>query len=1304
VATAGLAGACHAPTSADDDKAPNEAAIARQKRDAQAQRDMDGAVEAEGTREKLPASSQTRMRQSKHFDRRAGLELPSRRLIKSPRMRLHRGREPVPMMLMRALTFASLALIATGCTRSNGNGAGDLGGRHDGGHARDGGVINDAGPGDGGGNDGSLIGDGGSNDGGGNDGAATDGGPAVDGGCISACNAGDKSCASDGTLVTCVVTNGCGAFPSGGGVMCGAHQTCPSGGSACTCNSDVKCASGAGTYCTTDAANGNAPATYACAADGDGCVVSGATLSDCGAHQSCTGAAGSASCTCNSDVKCGSGAGTYCTTDAANGNAPATYACAADGNGCVVAGATLSDCGAHQSCTGAAGSASCACNTDANCSSAGTFCNGSASYITCSTDGQSCIYESGTTSCTGSELCGDVGASGTAACACPASGSGVGSGCSSVGAQACSGGDVVTCETSGGCNIWVDTAACSSVSLSCTASGASASCTCPAAGPTYFVDASATPITIGGVTIAANGAQNPSGCRFTTIGAGLTAAAAAVPLAGAGSVEVVGANPETFASESWPLTVPAGVQLFSSDTATTPTKFTIAPPAGKQAVVVQGGGEIEDFVISASLSGSNSPAAVSLADCTSTQPTATIAKVVIGFSGTATGDGINIADAGTGQQGCNGAIDHVSITGAYNGISVSSASGAASTTIGATITNSAITSSVNDGLLVYQTGTGGVTVSSSTIGGSAADNVWLDTATLAAHTGTLSITGTLGTTTIANSHAGAYGIVVTNNGTGQSAGGAVLSLTDVTIVGLVDTAASSYSNDALDLTNATATLSGYVSQTSGASRGLYSLGSTVTMKDDAGGNHCNISGSSDGNAGMRIDTGTTLTATNIVVQGNSTWGANITNGGTSGATTNVTLDNCTFSGQTGAGGVQVAGNDASDKSVLNIAGGSFTSNNTHGIHVGAYATVGITGQFSASGNGGDGILIDGTGASVVIGSPGAGPATIDSNLGDGIAQSAGSLDVHGNGSTSLAVSSNSGNGIEFNGAAAATTLTMSYLDVEKNGGNGIKITNSAGSVKLQHSAVVDHTSSSIVINNSNTKSQSITLDQDTITDFGVTPATGSYGIEIDQSSAASSSVYSTFISNSAVEGCYIGLGAGAGKSNQVAVETEGDIFEYNVGAGAIYSSSYVPASGSPGNALSWSGDYFVQNGVTTPASIGSGTVGGIGFAGAVPTTQYFDENVVAGNGGNQVYVYYTGGGSVTYDLHSGNGNEYAECAASGGYAVFVECTSGSVTVDADKVIWMSTTFPGNNVGTTGAGTASVSTNNAAADTSCPAPI
>ena len=51
-------------------------------------------------------------------------------------------------------------------------------------------------------------------------------------------------------------------------------------------------------------------------------------------------------------------------------------------------------------------------------------------------------------------------------------------------------------------------------------------------------------------------------------------------------------------------------------------------------------------------------------------------------------------------------------------------------------------------------------LTTSTISGSKSKNVWLDTATQSAHTGTVNLTGSLGTTTIANSVSGAYGIVV----------------------------------------------------------------------------------------------------------------------------------------------------------------------------------------------------------------------------------------------------------------------------------------------------------------------------------------------------------------------------------------------------------------------------------------------------------------------------------------------------------------------------------------------------------------
>jgi hypothetical protein len=65
-------------------------------------------------------------------------------------------------------------------------------------------------------------------------------------------------------------------------------------------------------------------------------------------------------------------------------------------------------CGTHQSCTGAVGSAQCTCYVDAICSSIGKTCNGS-TLVTCAQDAQGCFYQSSSSTCNNGACYGSPG-------------------------------------------------------------------------------------------------------------------------------------------------------------------------------------------------------------------------------------------------------------------------------------------------------------------------------------------------------------------------------------------------------------------------------------------------------------------------------------------------------------------------------------------------------------------------------------------------------------------------------------------------------------------------------------------------------------------------------------------------------------------------------------------------------------------------------------------------------------------------------------------------------------------------------
>jgi len=192
--------------------------------------------------------------------------------------------------------------------------------------------------------------------------------------CTSSCTQGQTSCINGG-LATCALgSNGCLSY--GGPAACGPHQSCTgaAGAAACTCNADPVC-SAPGNAC----ANSTTLAT--CSKDAQNCLYqSGSTACSNGV---CSGAA---CCTNN----CTQGQ-----TSCING---ALATCALGASGCWSYGVPAA-CGAHQSCTGAVGSASCTCNTDPVCGAPGNLCANSTTLATCSRDAQNCVYESASTTC-----------------------------------------------------------------------------------------------------------------------------------------------------------------------------------------------------------------------------------------------------------------------------------------------------------------------------------------------------------------------------------------------------------------------------------------------------------------------------------------------------------------------------------------------------------------------------------------------------------------------------------------------------------------------------------------------------------------------------------------------------------------------------------------------------------------------------------------------------------------------------------------------------------------------------------------
>jgi hypothetical protein len=201
--------------------------------------------------------------------------------------------------------------------------------------------------------------------------------------CTNACTAGLTQCAA-GAVQTCETqANGCTGWTTT--TICGPHQACtlgPDAGLTASCSCAAGQCAGVGTVCQ------DAQTLATCAMDANGCSYAASTM-PCG-PMSCSGVAPNAVCAAACTNSCTQGQ----TSCAAGG----LETCTLGSNGCWAFGAPA-PCGAHQSCTGAPGSAACSCNADPVCGAPGPTCASATTLATCSTDAQGCVYESATSTC-----------------------------------------------------------------------------------------------------------------------------------------------------------------------------------------------------------------------------------------------------------------------------------------------------------------------------------------------------------------------------------------------------------------------------------------------------------------------------------------------------------------------------------------------------------------------------------------------------------------------------------------------------------------------------------------------------------------------------------------------------------------------------------------------------------------------------------------------------------------------------------------------------------------------------------------
>jgi hypothetical protein len=223
-----------------------------------------------------------------------------------------------------------------------------------------------------------------------------------------------------------------------------------------------------------------------------------------------------------------------------------------------------------------------------------------------------CYVTRGATACPGAKVCERVGS--VASCVCPAvvATAAVGGGCASAGARLCAGNTVLVCGADAGgsgCLVWALADNCGA--LACDTAGGAAGCPCGApAADAVYVD----PVAGGGSSgRPATGAALPASCRFKTLTEGLAATGGARLRV----VATAAASPVSFAAETFPLRLPAGVTVTTAAATPDPAAYKIlfagTSASGADAAVILGAGA---SLVGLSLeNGGGNPQAVAVA-CT----------------------------------------------------------------------------------------------------------------------------------------------------------------------------------------------------------------------------------------------------------------------------------------------------------------------------------------------------------------------------------------------------------------------------------------------------------------------------------------------------------------------------------------------------------------------------------------------------------------------------------------------------------------------------------------------------------------
>jgi hypothetical protein len=590
-----------------------------------------------------------------------------------------------------------------------------------------------------------------------------------------------------------------------------------------------------------------------------------------------------------------------------------------------------------------------------------------------------------------------------------------GAGCTLGAAEICEGDDILHCVTDSdsGCNIWQASTHCGNNTggrLTCGSPGGTAKCVCPANGTTdEYVDPAAGSDAATGVV--PTGIQLPANCRWGTLSKGLSV----VPAAGR-VIATSASAPVTFAGETFPLNVPAGVQLTTSDATPTPANYTINFNSGSavNAVVLASGSTLQGYA----LTNTSGNAAASGIACSA--GTATVNTVDIDGSGT------TVISRGVDVTGsCAVSLNAVNLT-SFTGVAIN---------VNTSSTGSAISGGSATGATVgLRIQSGGVTATNFASNTNSTGGISLET-------GSPSLTLTGGT--------------ITENGVaGINVGKGTLTATSTDVNGNIGAGIIAAAGTTVSLTSVKTNSNGQ----GGAQDGIDVNGANLTST--------NSQSMGNSRAGIVVTGAGTATLHGATIANNATRGVFQT-----GINSTVTIDqNSTIGPNTGSGVESTIG-------TLTINGGSEVKNNgIHGVTLmGAIATINAVKIHNNTGNG---IFANSSNVVINIGLPGQ-VTEVSANGAHGIRIDAAALTPSNANPVTMDTVHTFGNGLTgifLAGTSGDVAATIQNTTVNGNGDTGVLVEQVGGTTRsffqtndvFSNNTNDGHTTGGILFNTSST--------------------------------------------------------------------------------------------------------------------------------------------------------------------------------------------------------------------------------------------